>query len=161
MPTKLQNNEDLLIGVVSDTHGRLQTSAVKALEGVDLIIHAGDIDTPGILNKLQTIAPVVAVRGNMDRGAWAQNLSETEMVEIEKVRIYVLHDIENLSLAPAAAGMNVFISGHSHRPSVKKQGGILYINPGSTARPRHNNTPSLALLRLTKEEFPNVRIIAL
>ena len=161
MQPKLQNKEDLLIGVISDTHGRLQASAVNALEDVDLIIHGGDIDTPRVLKALQAIAPVVAVRGNMDRGTWTKDLSETEVVEIGKVWIYVLHDVDNLNLEPAAAGFNAVISGHSHRPSIIKQREVLYINPGSATQPRHNNAASLALVRLTKEEHLDARIVDL
>ena len=160
MLTKLQNKDNLLIGIISDTHGRLQASATIALAGVDLIIHAGDIDTPGVLKELQAIAEVVAVRGNMDRGAWTKNLSESKVVKIGKVLLYVLHDLNDLSLEPAAAGFNAVISGHSHRPSIIKQKGILYINPGSTTQPRHNNPASLALLQLTGEHL-DVRIVDL
>jgi uncharacterized protein len=136
------------IGVISDTHGLLRPEAVAALSGVELIIHAGDIGNPQILADLSKIAPVHAVRGNTDRGAWAADLPENLVVEVGGVLIYVLHDLHTLDLDPAAAGLSAVIFGHSHSPHVEHQNGVLYLNPGS-AGPRRFTLPiSLAILQI-------------
>jgi putative phosphoesterase len=143
----------MLIGVISDTHGLMRPEALQALTGSQLIIHAGDIGDPGILDALRMIAPVVAVRGNVDRGAWANALSEYEIVEESGVSIYVLHDVNQLDLDPAAAGIKAVISGHSHKPSIRTHGGVLYLNPGS-AGPRRFKLPiTIALLHLNDGEL--------
>ncbi len=146
MAVSLGQGEDVRIGVISDTHGLVRPQAVQALHGVDLLIHAGDIGKPEVLEALRSVAPVVAVRGNNDTGAWANELSETEVVEVGQVRIYVLHDVKALDLDPAAAGFRVVISGHSHRPSVVERSGVLFVNPGS-AGPRRFKLP-IAVARL-------------
>lgn len=136
------------IGVISDTHGLLRPTAVEALAGSALIIHAGDVGKPEILATLREVAPVVAVRGNVDRGAWAWKLPETEVAEVDQVRLYVLHDLAMLDLDPVAAGFQAVISGHSHQPSIEHRDGVLYLNPGS-AGPRRFTLPiSLALIRV-------------
>jgi putative phosphoesterase len=136
------------IGVISDTHGLLRPAAIAALAGSTLIIHAGDVGKPEILTTLREVAPVVAVRGNVDRGAWAWELPETEVVEVEQVRLYVLHDLMMLDLDPTAAGFQAVISGHSHQPSLEHRNGVMYLNPGS-AGPRRFTLPiSVALLHL-------------
>jgi len=129
-----------MIGLISDTHGLLRPEALRALEGSDLIIHAGDVGDPEILGKLKVLAPVFAVRGNVDTEAWAQELPETEVVETGPATIYVLHDVHALDLDPTAAGFHVVVSGHSHKPGQTERGGVLYINPGS-AGPRRFNLP--------------------
>jgi putative phosphoesterase len=126
-----------MIGVISDTHGLLRPEALKALAGSHLIIHAGDIGDPGILDALRTIAPVVAVRGNIDT---ASALPEFERIEQGGKSIYILHDVNQLDLDPAAAGIHAVISGHSHKPSIRTQHGVLYLNPGS-AGPRRFKLP--------------------
>jgi putative phosphoesterase len=128
------------IGVISDTHGLLRPEAVQALTGSSLIIHAGDLGDPEILTALRKIAPVVAVRGNIDRGEWAATLPEYELIEHEGVSLYVLHDINQLDLDPVAAGVQAVISGHSHKPSIRTEAGVLYLNPGS-AGPRRFTLP--------------------
>jgi putative phosphoesterase len=128
------------IGVISDTHGLLRPEALQALAGSSLIIHAGDVGDPGILDALRKIAPVVAVRGNVDTGEWAGVLRESECVEHGEASIYVLHDVNQLDLDPAAAGFDAVISGHSHKPSIRTEGGVLYLNPGS-AGPRRFTLP--------------------
>lgn len=137
-----------LIGVISDTHGHLAAAAEAALDGVALIIHAGDLDTPQVLERLRRIAPVVAVRGNMDRGPWAEALPPAELVAVAGVHVYVLHMAHLLDLDPAAAGVDVVVCGHTHRPGEERRGGVLYLNPGSASLPRGGNPPSLALLRI-------------
>jgi uncharacterized protein len=128
------------IGVISDTHGLLRPEAIEVLDGVDLILHAGDVGSRPIIDALQALAPVRAIRGNVDRGIWADGLSETEIVEIDDQLVYVLHDIGQLNLDPAAAGFRVVVYGHSHEPSVSEKGGVVYLNPGS-AGPRRLRLP--------------------
>jgi uncharacterized protein len=140
MPKRPQPNEAHCLGVISDTHGLVRPEAVKALEGVDMIIHAGDIGTPEVLAALHAIAPVVAVRGNNDKGDWARALPETEVVEVGDIALYVLHDVNTLDLDPVAAGFAAVISGHSHRPAMAKRQGVLFLNPGS-AGPRRFKLP--------------------
>jgi len=129
-----------LIGLISDTHGLLREEALRALQGAELIVHAGDVGAPEILDALRTLAPVVAVRGNVDREEWAQALPLTAVAEAGPVNIYVLHDVNHLDLDPVAAGFQVVVSGHSHKLGRSKRSGVLYINPGS-AGPRRFQLP--------------------
>jgi putative phosphoesterase len=135
-----------VVGVISDTHGLVRPEALDALRGVALIVHAGDIGGPDVLAQLGAIAPVAAVRGNNDRGAWAAALPETDVVDVGGRLLYVLHDVKTLDLDPAAAGFHAVIAGHSHRPSVQERDGVLFLNPGS-AGPRRFSLP-IALARL-------------
>jgi uncharacterized protein len=135
------------IGVISDTHGLLRPQAVAALRGCSAIIHAGDVGRPEILDELRRIAPVFAVRGNVDHGAWAMKLPETEIVEVEDCLLYVLHDLDALDLDPPTAGFRAVIAGHSHQPKIETRDGVLYFNPGS-AGPRRFNLP-VSVGRLT------------
>ncbi|MBV9969897.1 MAG: metallophosphoesterase family protein [Xanthobacteraceae bacterium] len=135
------------IGVISDTHGLLRPQAVDALRGSSLIIHAGDVGAPEILDALRRIAPVFAVRGNVDRGTWANALPESEIVEVADGLIYVLHDIGALALDPPTAGFRAVIYGHSHQPKSESRDGVLYFNPGS-AGPRRFSLP-VSVGRLT------------
>jgi putative phosphoesterase len=128
------------IGVISDTHGLLRPEAVEALRGSDMIVHAGDIGSPDVLRELEELAPVVAVRGNNDRGAWAEDLPLTTDFELGRASIYVIHDVNELSIDPRAAGHAVVIAGHSHRPLSEARGGVLFFNPGS-AGPRRFRLP--------------------
>jgi putative phosphoesterase len=137
---------EFMVGIISDTHGYLDPQALDAFQGVQLIIHAGDVGKPEVLEELQKIAPVAAVRGNMDWGAWCDALPPKKIIEFGTVLIYVLHDIFTLDLDPGTAGMNVVVSGHSHRPEISNKDNILYVNPGSASLPRHNQTPTVALL---------------
>jgi len=130
----------ILIGVISDTHGLLRPEAMAALRGAEHIIHAGDVGKPEILQQLGEIAPVTAVRGNIDKGTWALKLPETQVVELSGITIYVLHDLGTLDLKPQAAGFEVVISGHSHVPKQELRDGVLYFNPGS-AGPRRFKLP--------------------
>jgi putative phosphoesterase len=142
-----------IIGVISDTHGLLRPEALKALAGSELIIHAGDVGDPKILDALRTIAPVIAVRGNIDKGEWASKIPETARVEYNATAIYVLHDVNQLDLDPAAAGLRCVISGHSHQPSIRTSNGVLYLNPGS-AGPRRFKLPiTVARLLITAEKL--------
>jgi uncharacterized protein len=128
------------IGIISDTHGLLRPQAVAALRGSALIIHAGDVGSSDILDELRQVAPVVAVRGNVDTGAWANRLAQSEIVEHEGLLLYVLHILEELDLDPITAGFRAVISGHTHRPKMETKDGILYFNPGS-AGPRRFDLP--------------------
>jgi uncharacterized protein len=128
------------IGVISDTHGLLRPEAVEALCGSDRIIHAGDVGSSEILEALSHLAPVAAVRGNIDKAAWARKLPETEVIEVGGVSIYILHDLSQLDLNPKAAGFAVVVSGHSHVPKQETRDGVLYFNPGS-AGPRRFKLP--------------------
>jgi len=137
-----------VVGLISDTHGLLRPEAVRALEGSDLIIHAGDVGTAEILDALRAVAPVVAVRGNVDTGAWASALPTTAVAEMSGTLIYVLHDVNDLDLDPAAAGFGVVVSGHSHKPARAECGGVLYVNPGSAGRRRFKLPVTVARLDL-------------
>ena len=134
------------VGVISDTHGLVRPEALARLRGVSLIVHAGDIGHPDVLKALEAIAPVIAVRGNNDRGPWAGGLRETERVQVGGTVLYVVHDLAKLAIDPIAAGVDVVIAGHSHRPSITKRGGVTFLNPGS-AGPRRFSLP-IALARL-------------
>ena len=130
----------MTIGVISDTHGLVRPAAIEALRGSELIIHCGDVGDPSVLAALRALAPVHAVRGNNDKGAWAAQLPCSEVVEAGSQMLYVLHDVADLDLEPAAAGFAAVLAGHSHRPSVERRRGVLYVNPGS-AGPRRFKLP--------------------
>ncbi|MCL4801587.1 MAG: YfcE family phosphodiesterase [Burkholderiales bacterium] len=137
------------VGLISDTHGLLRPEAVAALRGSDRIVHAGDVGSAAVLAALAAIAPVTAVRGNVDRGEWAAALPATATLRVGDVRIYVIHDLAGLDVDPAAAGVQAVVAGHSHRPRIASRGGVLYVNPGS-AGPRRFSLPiSLARLRIS------------
>ena len=136
------------VGVISDTHGLLRPEALEALAGSELIIHAGDIGGAEVIESLGRVAPVVAVRGNNDRGAWAEAFAEYEVVEVGGTFVYVLHDLNGLDLSPSAAGFRVVVSGHSHRPAAEERRGVLYLNPGSAGPRRFRLPVTLARLRL-------------
>ena len=137
------------IGIISDTHGLLRPEAVQGLAGVDHIIHAGDIGSPEVLSGLRRIAPTTAIRGNIDSGAWAADYPVTARVTLGGRSIYVLHNLKELAFDPAAAGIDVVVSGHSHQPKIETVGGVLYLNPGS-AWPRRFTLPiAVATLELS------------
>jgi putative phosphoesterase len=131
-----KESADITIGVISDTHGLLRPEAVAALQGSDFIIHAGDIGRPEILKNLEKIAPVTAVRGNIDRSSWARKLPASNVLEVGGVSIYVLHDVQRLDLKPEASGFSAVIFGHSHITKQEVKDGVLYFNPGSAGPPR-------------------------
>jgi putative phosphoesterase len=149
-----------IVGLISDTHGLLRPEAMRALAGADLIIHAGDVGDPGILNALRAVAPVVAVRGNVDTGAWASALPATAVAEAGGTLIYVLHDLNELDLDPAAAGCDVVVSGHSHQPASSERGGVLFVNPGSAGRRRFKLPVTVARVDLGRKPW-NVEFIEL
>jgi hypothetical protein len=137
------------VGVISDTHGLVRPEALEALAGSELIIHAGDIGGAGVIEALGRVAPVVAVRGNNDRGGWAEAFAEYEVVEVGRAFVYVLHDLKELDISPATAGFRVVVSGHSHRPLAEERRGVLYLNPGSAGPRRFKLPVTLARLRLS------------
>jgi uncharacterized protein len=128
------------IGLISDTHGLLRPEALAFLQGSDLIVHAGDIGGPDILQALSAIAPLTVVRGNNDRGPWAASIRETEWPQAAGINLYAIHDLAQLDVDPVAAGIQVVVSGHSHQPRVDRREGVLYVNPGSPG-PRRFRLP--------------------
>jgi putative phosphoesterase len=138
------------IGIISDTHGLLRPEAERALTGVDHIIHAGDIGRPEIVGALRRIAPVSAIRGNVDGGEWAREYLETKLVRLAGKSIYVLHDLKTLQVHPGAV-IDVIVSGHSHVPKIDTVGGVLYLNPGSAGRRRFKLPTTLATLEVTPQ----------
>jgi putative phosphoesterase len=137
-----------ILGLISDTHGLLREEAVRALRGSDLILHAGDVGAPEVLESLKTVAPVVAVRGNVDTGEWAEALPLTAVIPAGSARIYMLHILEDLDLDPRAAGFSIVVSGHSHKPGQTEKDGVLYINPGSAGTCRFYLPVTVARLDL-------------
>lgn len=136
-------------GLISDTHGLLRPEALAALNGVDHIIHAGDVGRASILDALRDIAPLTVVRGNVDGGAWAEALPADVRVSLDNCNVYILHNLADLSIEPQAADIQVVIYGHTHKPAVERRAGVLYVNPGS-AGPRRFALPiSLGYLRIS------------
>jgi len=134
------SNEALRVGLISDTHGLLRAQASGFLRGCNHIVHAGDIGSWNVLQELAAIAPTTAVRGNNDKGSWAEALPETTLVRFGEVVAYVIHDLAQLDIEPQGAGVSVVVSGHSHKPLIQERNGVLYINPGS-AGPRRFKLP--------------------
>jgi uncharacterized protein len=151
------------IGLISDTHGLLRPEAVRALQGVTHIIHAGDIGGPEIIEQLSEIAPVDAVRGNNDKGPWAVRIPETLALELEGISIHVLHDVKELNLNPSAAGFDMVVSGHSHKPVITERDGVQFVNPGSAGPRRFSLPVTVAYLDVkpgrTRVEARIVRIV--
>jgi uncharacterized protein len=139
----------VLIGVISDTHGLLRPQVEQRLAGVAHIVHAGDIGSPKIIAALERIAPVIAIRGNVDTGNWAEHYPETRMVTLGGRCIYVLHDIKTLQVDPVSCGVDVVVCGHSHRPRIETIDGVLYLNPGSAGPRRFNLPVTVATLDVT------------
>lgn len=143
----------MLIGVISDTHGLLRPQAIAALRGSELIIHAGDIGDGEILERLEEIAPVTAVRGNIDTAPWARALPDTAVLEAAAKQIYILHDCNQLDLKPEAAGFAAVVSGHSHVPLQRTENGVLHFNPGSAGPRRFNLPVSVGRLRVSEKRI--------
>lgn len=146
------------VGVISDTHGLLRPEATAALARSDLIIHCGDIGAPEVIARLNQIAPVVAIRGNIDKGAWAEEFPATRAVEIAGALLYVLHDLAQLDLDPVAAGFQAVLAGHSHHPKVERRNGVLFVNPGSAGPRRFTLPVSLAQVGITPRRVTAVVI---
>jgi len=150
-PTRLQTeppHTSLLVAVLADTHGYLADAVSQALQGVDMIIHAGDSEGAEVLTRLARIAPLYPVRGNMDYGGWSENLPREDLITAGAVTILALHDLARLSMDPVACEARAVVSGHTHRPEAAWHGGLLYLNPGSVSLPRAGYAPSLALLSI-------------
>jgi hypothetical protein len=141
------------IGLISDTHGLLRPEVVVAFKGVDRILHAGDIDQPQVLAALEEIAPVTAVRGNMDSGRWARRLPASDTIEVDGLYLHVLHDLQRLDLDPLAADISAVISGHTHRPLIEERQGVVYINPGSAGYGRSGQPASVARLSISQAKL--------
>ena len=152
--------QTIRIGLISDTHGLVREAAVAALKGCRHILHAGDIDEPDVLVKLRRLAPVTVVRGNNDRGAWAQAIPAYDVVEFGSVSVYLRHDESELDIDPRAAGFRVMLFGHSHKPRVETRDGVLYVNPGS-AGPRRFKLPIAVGELLISGNQVDARIIEL
>jgi putative phosphoesterase len=148
------------LGIISDTHGLLRPEAARALSGVDLIVHAGDVGSPEVLTKLQVLAPVFAVRGNVDTEAWAKELPATVIVDAGNASLYVLHNLRELDLRPKAAGFDAVISGHTHQAEQWEREGVLYLNPGSAGPRRFHLPVTLALVDVGSEPW-KVEIVEL
>lgn len=150
----------MLIGILSDTHGILRENTIDALQGVDAIVHAGDVGGPEIISALEKIAPVKAVRGNTDGGSWAKTLPWTDMLSFNGTVFYIVHDLYGIDLDPDSAGVHVVVSGHTHKPMIKYAGSILYFNPGSASHRRHGGPMSVGKI-LIAESGLQPEIIAL
>ena len=149
------------VGIISDTHGLLRPEALESLGGCDQIIHAGDVGKPNILTRMRALAPVTVVRGNVDRGAWADQLPETATLTIQGVVVHVLHDLAMLSEPPSESERGVIISGHSHRPLIEEKAGVLWINPGSAGPRRFKLPVTLAILEIETSGVARARLIEL
>jgi uncharacterized protein len=155
-----ENLKARLVGIISDTHGLLRSEAVAALRGVELIIHAGDVGKEELLARLEEIAPVIAVRGNVDTDAWAARLPLTAVAEVGEQKVWVLHNIAHLDLDPAAGGFGMVIYGHSHHPAQQIKDGVIYLNPGS-AGPRRFYLPVSVVIADFGVDPPEIRFIDL
>jgi putative phosphoesterase len=144
---------EIILGIISDTHGLLRPQAIAALAGSNLIIHAGDVGKPEVIDRLGGVAPTFVVRGNVDNGSWAAHLPSTQTVAVGALRFFVLHDIAQLALDPAAEGFAAVVFGHSHRPSIETRDGVLFLNPGS-AGPRRFTLPiTIARVRVSGQRM--------
>jgi uncharacterized protein len=149
-----------VIGLISDTHGLIRPQAIEALQGVDLIIHAGDIGKPEVLSALKHVAPVAAIKGNIDSGAWAKLLPDTKLVKAAGMRLFIIHNVSELDCDPVARGFRVVVSGHSHKPAVSTRDGVLFVNPGS-AGPRRFKLPIAVGKLFIEDNRVNAEIIEL
>jgi putative phosphoesterase len=148
------------LGIISDTHGLLRPQAAEFLEGCDRILHGGDIGNAEVLTRLSAIAPVTAIRGNNDKGVWAEALPETEIFEFSGVYVYAIHDLSLLDIDPSAAGIRIVVSGHSHKPLIQTRHGIIFVNPGS-AGPRRFKLPISIAEILIEDDAISPRIVEL
>ena len=160
MVITLEPKDNYLIGVISDTHGRIPSTIPKAFKNVDFIIHAGDIGDETVLKTLSKIAPVVAVRGNMDFGRWAQKLPEAELIQMGPMVLKVVHIADRLNPDPVGTGFKAVINGHTHRPEVYEKNGITFINPGSASYPKFGSPGSAAMIHINDNNL-SVKLIKL
>jgi len=150
MNPDLKTRDKINIGIISDTHGSLSHKALSTLNRADVIVHAGDFDTPEVLSALEKLCPVIAVRGNMDYGHWAEGLPAADMVELGGIHLYLLHNLNTLDLDPIAADVKVVVSGHTHQAAAAQSNGVLFLNPGSPTSPRHGTDASVAMLQVVQ-----------
>ena len=136
------------IGVISDTHGLVRPEALSALHDSELLLHAGDIGTPEVLKSLESITSVVAIRGNIDRGAWASHLPDETVVEVKGTRLYLIHNVNDFEHDPRRDAYDIVVSGHSHKPSIRKRDGVLFLNPGSAGPRRFKLPVAIAKIRI-------------
>jgi hypothetical protein len=148
------------VGVIADTHGLLRSEAIEFLKRCDLIVHVGDVGTPDILNALRSIAPTYTIRGNIDKGSWAQELPDKDVLEVEDKFLYLIHSIDDLDLDPVAAEFDAVIFGHSHRPKSYEKGGVLYFNPGSAGQKRFKLPVSIGRITIMNSRLES-KIITL
>src|SRR5437867_3813695 len=160
-PRRLAARPATVVGVISDTHGLLRPEALAALAGVDVIVHAGDIGSAAVLEALREIAPVIAVRGNNARGAWARSIPETVTTEVGTRRLLVVHDVKTLRGDPADRGIDVVIAGHSHRPSIEQRERLMLLNPGSAGPRRFSLPVAVARLHVGRPGGPRAEIVVL
>ena len=161
MRTQTEKNDDRhVIGLISDTHGLIRPEAIEALQGVDLIIHAGDIGKREVIDALQGIAPVLAIKGNNDIGGWVHRFPETKLVKSGNTRLFVIHNVNELDRDPVAHRYQVVVSGHSHKPSIYTRDGVLFVNPGS-AGPRRFKLPIAVGKLFVRNNQVNAEIIEL
>jgi uncharacterized protein len=144
---------EIVVGIISDTHGLLRPEAIRALRGADMIIHAGDVGNPEVIGELRGVAPTFVVRGNIDKGHWADALPMTAVVEVGERLFYVLHEISQLDFDPAAAGFAAVVFGHSHVPSMETREGVLFLNPGSAGPRRFKLPVAIARVRVSGERI--------
>jgi uncharacterized protein len=150
MNTDLKTIDKIDIGIVSDTHGSLSPQTLSALSRADVLVHAGDFDTPEVLSALEKLCPLVAVRGNMDYGRWAAHLPAADMVELGGIHLYILHNLHALDLDPKTADVRVVVSGHTHQAAAVQSNGVLFLNPGSPTSPRYGTDASVAMLQVVQ-----------
>lgn len=143
----------MIIGVISDTHGTISDQALNALEGVDHIIHAGDVGHPNVLRTLNDATTTNCVRGNMDGGAWATRLPPSDVFELDGITFYLVHDLYTMDIDPLAAGIHIVISGHTHQPDIKWHKGVLYFNPGSASHGRYDSPPSIGRIEILQKQI--------
>ncbi|MFA6002094.1 MAG: metallophosphoesterase family protein [Thermoleophilia bacterium] len=148
------------VGLISDTHGLLLPEASEFLRGSDFIIHAGDVCESGIIDELAALAPLTAVRGNCDRGAWAESLGETGLLQVGALNVYAIHNLAHIDIEPDTDGIRVVVSGHTHRPLVKESNGVLFVNPGSAGRRGGGHPRSVGELLVDRESV-SARIVEL
>jgi uncharacterized protein len=158
--SSIEAASNMLIGVISDTHGLLRPELLPALANVDHILHAGDVGNPDILTTLSSIAPITAIRGNIDTHCPCSTLPATEVIELSGCLIYIVHNLEDLDLNPHAAGIGVILYGHSHKPSIDHRNGVLYLNPGSVGPRRFSLPITYAILRIANTH-PQAEILHL
>jgi putative phosphoesterase len=160
MTIKFEAKDNFLIGVISDTHGHLPSGVPNVFKHADLIIHAGDIGDETVLDELSQIAPIVAVRGNMDFEKWTKKLPDEETIEIGPIILYVRHNPGGLDVGPDLAGFKAVITGHTHRAEVYEKNGICFLNPGSASYPKFGNPASAGLIQIRGEDF-SIKLVRL